>query len=553
MVARILALLLATFYLLLATPVLAQDSTPSSTSKESGVSQASLPAYIPPTSPLYTDLLVNNLFHSFSCLAIGQSLIGQPCLTYQFTKNAQGMLQGVPMLSQTNLSGGTLGGVASLIAVLYSNPPVRSADYIASVSKGFGLVKEVKAQGVTGSGAEVLNPILNLWQVSRNIAYIFMIIAFLVIGIMIMFRNKINPQTVITAQAALPGLIIGLIMITFSYFFAGLISDLAFIGTNVVGYYFQAAQGIPNIEADLVQKTKDESVLNIFSRFVGVLNRDDATRAVDTIFNNFTGEVQTYLRIFAGIVAFQFGNQLGGAVPYYGVLIAPIIGIISASTIQFGISPVLGFVISLFTVAILIITMLKLLLRLVNNYITILFLTLSAPFQFMAASLPGRQGIATSWFLNMLCNVLAFPAVMAVFYFVNYLLGATAVINSPFSVQAQPSIAGTNTFPLFGGLDVSILRVVVAIGALIATPAIPDLICRAIGVTGQAGQLIGQQISGGIGAGRGYTGQAAQRGFGAAQSIGTGIGGESGWAYDPGTRKPVRIPSKAGWWQIFRP
>ncbi|MBU1000688.1 hypothetical protein KKE78_04830, partial [Patescibacteria group bacterium] len=140
---------------------------------------STLPPVISPTSPLYTDLLVNNMFHSFFCLAIGQSAISQPCLTYQVTRDTQGAIQSVPVLSQVNLSGGTLGAVTSVIGALYMNPPVKTTDYLASVGQGLGIIKD--AHAITGqpSGTSILNPILKLWQVSRNISYIVMIIVFL--------------------------------------------------------------------------------------------------------------------------------------------------------------------------------------------------------------------------------------------------------------------------------------------------------------------------------------------------------------------------------------
>ena len=148
------------------------------------LAQAPIPSYVSPASPIYTDLLVHNLFHSFSCLAVGSSVIGKPCLTYQ---------NGIPVLSQVNLQGGALGAGTSLIGLLYKHPPVRTVDYLASVGQGFGFVKAAHAQ-VSGSGAGVLNPILNLWQASRNIAYVFMIIIFVVIGLMVMFAKPALQQ-----------------------------------------------------------------------------------------------------------------------------------------------------------------------------------------------------------------------------------------------------------------------------------------------------------------------------------------------------------------------
>ncbi len=491
-----------------------------------------LPTSISPTSPLYTDLLVNNLFHSFSCLAIGQSTIGQPCLTYQLTKNAQGMIQSVPVLSSVNLSGGTLGAVTSVLGALYLNPPVRTADYLASVSKDFRIIKEAHAQGVTGSGANVLSPVIALWQVSRNISYVMMIIVFLVIGIMIMFRNKINPQTVITAQAALPGLVIGLILITFSYFLAGLISDMAFVGTNIVGYYFSAAQN--KSPQNLVEDMKDQNVLRLFTPFTKVITSSQVANTLGSIWDDLADpntcrlcpwemDPQKALSALTAFMVIQmimpFGGMFGGIGQIIGGIIA--FGGTSLAPVQ-----VASLALSFVAMVILIYAMFRLLIRLINNYITIIFLTITAPFQFLAASLPGRQGLATNWILNMLANILAFPAVIAVLYFVAFILGPDFIQPPQSAVfrvsqinqveqeslvptaQAQgtnPSkITGKAIFPLFGGLDLSLLNLLLAFGALVALPSIPDIIGRTIGRMGVAGQLIGQEISGSTGAGRGY-------------------------------------------------
>ena len=536
----LLCILALAFY---ASPIFAQSATPSA-SPPIPYTLYPIPSSIPPTSPIYTDLLVHNMFHTFSCLGVGSSIIGQPCLTYQFNQ---------PVLSSVNLSGGALGTTTSLIGALYMHPPIRTADYLASIGENFGIVKEVHAQGVTGSGNEVLKPILTLWKVSRNIAYLIMIVIFVIIGLMVMFRQRINPQTVITAQAALPGLVIGLILITFSYFLAALITDTAFIGTNLVGYYFSAAQSTP--QQNLVADTANVDVLTIFGKFVGAIGIGDITGAISVIFDNAPGNVRAFLRVFAGIVSFQLGNQFGEAIPAIGPLerfidIKGIVaGIVAATTTALFTPQVLGLAFWFIAMVVMIYTMLKLLLRLVNNYISILFLTISAPFHFLAASLPGRQEIATGWALNMLCNILAFPAVMGVFYFVGYLLGANAVdtcLGSQsiplatceaaggkpfFQLGADPALSGAANLPLFGGMDLGLLRILIAFGALLATPAIPDIICRTIGRVTQAGQLIGQEIGAGVGGGQRYLGQAGG-GLGAAAQVAGQIPSKRGFAPD---------------------
>ncbi|MDD5147402.1 MAG: hypothetical protein PHV63_02535 [Candidatus Daviesbacteria bacterium] len=537
----------------------------------------SLPPTIPPTSPLYTDLLVNNMFHTFSCLAVGQSVIGQPCLTYQVTKNTQGVIQSVPVLSSVNLSGGTLGAVTSVIGALYMNPPVRTADYLASVGEGLGIVKEVHAQGVTGSGANVLKPIISLWQVSRNISYVIMIIIFVVIGLMIMFRNKINPQTVITAQTALPGLVIGLIMITFSYFLAGLISDMAFVGTNVVGFYFVAAQGKLDDTAfkeqlDLTQKLSGDNILSIMAPLTGIVTRERAENVANSILSKL-GDALTPIRIVVFWLTAQFVMPFAGIIPPpFGLLIGPLASLGIGALANIGLPFLLGYFLSFAAALALTYQMIKLLLRLIMAWLTIIFLTISAPFQFLFASLPGRQGIATGWMLNMLGNILIFPAVVAVMYFVVFLLGSEyapahcpdkdpnkcpfKVISlnektngdfiSPVYAQSGINITSNATFPLFGGLDLGFIKILLAFGALMALPSIPDIIIRNIGKGGQAGQMIGQEIMGGFGQGQGYARRTYMAGVGYGQAAQQSLLGERGMLYNPTTGKYYPGLTKAG-------
>lgn len=160
-----------------------------------------------------------NFGHAISCILIGQSPIA-PCLEYKMYRDAQGMIRSVPYLASTNTSNGVLGVSLSMIGELISTPPIRSSEFIANLGEQVG-IKSAHAQ-VGGSGSDVLAPIFKLWEVSRNISYLFMIVIFIVVGLMVMFRQRLNPQTVVSIQMALPGLVIGLVAITFSYFLASL-------------------------------------------------------------------------------------------------------------------------------------------------------------------------------------------------------------------------------------------------------------------------------------------------------------------------------------------
>lgn len=511
-----------------------------------------LPSSVSPASPIFTDLLVHNMIHSASCLTIGQSFIGQPCLTYQITTDATGVIKSVPMLASTNLSGGLLGTTGSLIGALYDNPPARTIDYLASVGQGLGIVKEANAQ-VVGSGAGVLNPILILWQVSRNVAYVVMILVFVIIGLMIMFRQRLNPQTIITAQAALPGLVIGLILITFSYFFAGVITDSAFLGTNLVVEYFQLVKGGTNTAAESLRDLSNENVLSIFSRYAGIINKDNADDAVGPIYANLDSEgplsPRNILTAFASLLVAQVLLPIGSLGGGVGAAIA---GGVGAAVTAANPAGIIGLGIGFMATAILLYSMFRLLLKLLNNYLTILFLVITAPFHFLVASLPGRQGIATSWILNLLSHSLSFPAVLGVFYFVAFLLGkdfgpihvsadtgaVKSLISTAYAQQVAPvgsplQLAGTSTFPLLGGITIEFIRILIAFAALIATPNIPEIIQKTIGKPTQAGGILSQGIAANLGAGRGYYDQGTKGASGLTERVGQ-VGDQPGYILKPG-------------------
>ncbi|MFH1565841.1 MAG: hypothetical protein ABIB98_01410, partial [bacterium] len=65
--------------------------------------------------------------------------------------------------------------------------------------------------------------ILETWENLRTVAYVLFVLAFVIIGFMIMFRKRIDPQTIVTIQNSLPNVIISLILITFGYPIAAMI------------------------------------------------------------------------------------------------------------------------------------------------------------------------------------------------------------------------------------------------------------------------------------------------------------------------------------------
>ena len=148
---------------------------------------------------------------------------------------------------------GVIPEVSNAIAALF-NPPASAQTYLADVMESAHIIPKAQAQGL---GFSALDPILNVWKIFRNVAYLFFVIIFLIAGFMIMFRQKISGQAVVTAQQALPGVIVALIFVTFSYAIAGFLIDLMYLLMYLMIGMFQPTGGTSWISKDIFRATAD--------------------------------------------------------------------------------------------------------------------------------------------------------------------------------------------------------------------------------------------------------------------------------------------------------
>jgi len=132
---------------------------------------------------------------------------------------------------QTHFSYVREGEKLSLYSFFYNNPQ-SGIGYTLRKASDFHLVPEAKAQGFGYNFGG--NAVQKLWKASRDITYSLLVFVIIIISFMIMFRMKISPQAVITAQSALPKLVIGVILITFSYAIAGFMIDLMYVVIGII-------------------------------------------------------------------------------------------------------------------------------------------------------------------------------------------------------------------------------------------------------------------------------------------------------------------------------
>jgi len=384
------------------------------------------------------------------------------------------MAKGLPV-------GGAIGTLTNTMIALYT-PPTSTVNYLASIGKNFGLASPVyaKTTSVPGSGAGIIEPVRVLWQVIRNLVYLVFIVVFLVVGLMIMFRQKVSQQAVIGIQQALPGLIIGLILVTFSYFISALIIDTAFIGTRLVGEIFISTnqpnwfgewdKNRPNFtqeNTERIQNMVNQS--SIFDLFMSAM-----WSAPNNIGDIFGGTLNTItsnntIRVLSGIVMAVIGGIIGS-------FFAPVAGTVAGTAAGFaagygGGTAVLSLLIPVVLIIILFIQLFRLLFELISSYIQILIGTIIGPLIILTSSIPGKSGNLSSWWKGLLGNALVFPAVFAAFLFAGL-------------IMSTPIDSWSTTPPLFGGLETKLIKVILAYGILMGTPGIPKAVRNAFNIKG---------------------------------------------------------------------
>ncbi len=136
--------------------------------------------------------------------------------TYDYALNTQG---GMLSYTKTRTAGSLLGIANTLEGGIKTEPvPVNLALFWNDSIKNIPLAGSALAADVTyGSLPAIMEPLLGIWKIFRNISFGILSIVMLTVGVMIMTRKKLSPQAVVTAQYAIPRIALAVILIVFSY------------------------------------------------------------------------------------------------------------------------------------------------------------------------------------------------------------------------------------------------------------------------------------------------------------------------------------------------
>lgn len=428
-------------------------------------------------APQNSNYAIQNLEHAVLCELVGTSPLGA-CIAS--VKETDGKI--TPKAFRQVPGMGIAGGMSNVVVAMYDNPPTSTTEYLADVAEGFGVVKPAFAQ-VGGSGAGIIEPVRTLWQIFRNISYFLFIIVFLAVGFMIMFRKKLNPQTVVSIQSALPGLVIALVLVTFSYFIAALTIDMSFLGVQVGARLF-TSDGLTNAfgsEGEIIGLAQDSNAFKLFW---------EPIKSLPTKTPQIVGGIFETAGSVTGIEGpLSQGIAAAGITGVLGAIVGIIIGGFTLWPVLIGAGAALSIVtllIPLVLIVALIVQFFKLLLALIKAYITILLMTALGPLFLLFAALPGRGGVFSFWWKQILANALVFPAVFLGFLFAGMILNTNTE-------------AWRTSPPMFGGLSTVLIQVILAYGIILGLPAIPNMVKDALGVKDVRG--FAEEAMGGASAG----------------------------------------------------
>lgn len=519
----------------------AQSEAPPTQSSSEELADYLLPETAPDVeknSGTFVQSVLFGIGSTVMCALSGVDLLdvnGKGCVSYDPVSRT---------LGYTNSGNGAIGMVSGFMAYTY-RVPVSGSAYVSHMASKFGVAKSAYAQdevdGARSIGFVGLEPVREIWDAVRSIVYLVFVIVFIVIGVGIMLRLQIDPRTVMTVQNQIPKIIIGLVLVTFSYAIAGFLVDLMFVLVALLLDFFTGGSD------PLLAGTLPSPYTSPFA-FVNELfifkQLPDQPLAQDFLIGSF--EFDTGILQVAGLSAASVGiviaNIAGGL--FEAVITAIFTSIggflnplnpacdllsrapdsvgIPGTGIGFGIpgidsdcfvgeaagkiGQVLGFTLaSILAFVIVLVAILWSLVRLwfllLKAYVMILVGVILAPLWIILGLLPGSEQGFGSWLRHMASNILVFPAVVAIFLLARTIMGnfAEQGIGSINEIAGIGAESGKGFVPPlvshYGTTDA--LGAMIGLAFILLAPSTVQMLQKALkapdsGLTSAIGQAIGQ-------------------------------------------------------------
>ena len=449
----------------------------------------------------YTQTVMLEVASGLSCLIAGVDPVNPngKCLGFD-TKTGK--------IGYAENGGGAVGAMGNMIAMLYT-PPAHTRDYVINLAQNFGISKTAQARWIidgcppdcstrsdtnfTGSGFQSLSPLIKIWEAFRNIVYLLFVLVFIVIGVAVMLRVKIDPRTVMTIQNQIPKIIIGLILVTFSYAIAGFLVDLMWVAIYLSYGVFQSIMvSSPGLDVSSINPVSIQGASPIGA--IGGLG------GISSISYHAAGSVggliaslfdNTWGTVIAAVLGGIIGAGAGLAIPLIGPVIGGFVGASMGGVMGNNILGLFGGIIAFLIIAVALLwALFRVWFALLSAYIMILIDVVFAPFWILAGLFPGSKLSFNTWLRDIAANLAAFPTV-----YVMFLLGKTFIdtfAQNTLGRFAPPFIGNPGDMKTFGAL--------IGLGIILTTPTAVKMMKTAF----NAPQLDLSTVGAAVGVGAGY-------------------------------------------------
>ena len=280
-------------------------------------------------------------------------------------------------------------------------PPATLALYFNGIKEDSPVFQEAQA-------ATISNPfksVYEIWKGFRNASYGLLAAFVLVISVMISMRSKIDPQTAVTAQAAIPRIIISAILITLSYGIGAIFDQSIGLGWN----------------SPLV-KIAGSFILETTGGGASVLKGVNPSLTTPPYSCSEISSISAASDCAAKVLLGPIGL---GFILTIGLTLVVLVALVFLVIFLFALGAVYIF-----------------------NYLKIIFLTIFSPLIFAIAAIPGQEHRIKDWFVDMLSAVLALPAIVLLIMLGFYLFLSVLWDSS----TPTPGFWSTALSPLVGGM-----------------------------------------------------------------------------------------------------
>lgn len=420
--------------------------------------------------------------------------------------------------TSNNFDKSLFGKLSYLITIPYANPPASGIYWASSGLENAGFIPQTYA--AEGVGFAALKPFMNLWKIFRDLCYLILVLILVTIGFMIMFRMKLNPQTVITIESALPRIVVSMLLITFSFAIAGFLVDLMYVSILLIiailsnrGNYFNTTEfqniyvnaSAGKIFAGLLPNGFFPSLWQISSALINIV-----PPIINQIVRSILGVVGSVLALhFLGNLVYSLTKWIGdlGASTMIAHTITTLIGwafwgilililVILGFVFGYSVLPIILFILIALTVLLM---FFRIFFMLFAAYLKIFLLVVFSPFFMLFEALPSKSSAFAYWFKNLFVEVFTFVIVVLLFV-LSYLV---MNVSSNWGNSWRP--------PFLTDINPNSLNIMLGMGIVFMVPELVKLFKESLGVKGLPVSLdLGTFFAGagaGVGGALGMSGQ----------------------------------------------